>query len=292
MSYKTSALFLFLSLCTQAAIGDLLASKPVYEFKVGDMQGFVRPIGHHHGLIIYGPNNTPVTKLGGCTINLEHYVSAEGHGQFVPRKEELQSYEIGNQTLTIRFKPFEEWQIHASLKYDFSSGKHIDITFSFRFEQDYQDFEAFIASYMHSRVPPLVKTGGRWIRLQPERNWQMFLPKTPQHGEFVLDGRWSWFPGGLKPHLVHSVYDLPVMVTRDENSKYALIQMTDPRECMALSPNNFAPAHDLSLIGHDVKKRETIIIPIRLCYQKIDRLEEVEQLYTQFCRDFSIQLKE
>ncbi len=288
MLRKVIVLSMFLLSWVQVTSGALLGEKPVYEFKAGEMRGFVRPIGHHHGLIIHGPNNTPVTKQGGCTINLEHYVSADGHGQFVPRKEELQTYEIDGQTLTIHFAPFEEWKIHSSLKYDFSSGEHIDITFSFRFEADYNAFEAFVASYMHSRVPPLAKMGGRWIRLQPERGWQMFLPKTPRHGEYVLDGRWGWFPSGLKPHLVHSVYDRPILVTRDENSQYALIQLVDPRECMALSPNNFAPAHDLSLVGHDVKKGETVTVPIRLHYQKIDDMVEVEKLYNQFRKDRAI----
>ena len=68
----------------------LKADQPVFEFRVGEMQGFVRPIGHHHGLVITGHQNQPVTKQGLCTMNLEHYVSADGHGQFVPRKVELQ----------------------------------------------------------------------------------------------------------------------------------------------------------------------------------------------------------
>ena len=280
--------------CTLSLQGaDLLIDRPVYEFKCGEMQGFVRPIAHHHGLVIYGPGNRPITRQGGCTMNLEHYVAAgKLHGNFVPRREELQSYEVGDHVLTIHFAPTEEWKVRSSLQYDFHSDAFIDVTFTFQFDAGYNGFEAFVASYMHSRVPPLVKTGGRWIRLQPERNQQMFLPRTPELGRMVLDGRWDWFTGSLRPHLTEGVYDLPVMVTRDEEEEYALIQMADPRECMALSPNNFAPAHDLSLVGHDVKAGETVTVPIRLLYQKIQNLEEVEKLYQDFCRDREIPLPE
>ncbi|HQO34918.1 MAG TPA: hypothetical protein PLG59_09665, partial [bacterium] len=81
---------------------------------------------------------------------------------------------------------------------------------------------------------------------------------------------------------------LPVLVTRDDETGYALIQMADPRECMGLSPNTFAPAHDLSLVGHDVKSGDEVSVPIRLYYRKIDSMTEVEDLYNQFRKDLGI----
>ncbi|MFH1737927.1 MAG: hypothetical protein ABIH23_02880, partial [bacterium] len=145
--------------------------------------------------------------------------------------------------------------------------------------------------YMQSYVPPLVKTGGIWLRLQPERAWQMFLTKSDEHAALVIDGRWSWFPPSLRPKVVDGVYDLPVLVTLDDDTGYALVQMVDPRECMALSPNTFAPAHDLSLIGHGVKAGDVVTVPIRIQYLKIESMKDVEALYTQFCRDLQIPLE-
>ena len=266
----------------------LQAEHPAYEFRVGEMSGYVRPIGHHHGLIIHGHQNKPVTKQTMCTMNLEHYVSAEGHGQFVPRKVELQSYKVEGQTVTIDFAPTEEWKVRSSLQYDFTPVDFIDVTFTFRFDADYRSFEAFVASYMQSRVPPLVKTGGLWLRLQPERAWQMFLCKTREHAALVTDGRWGWFPPSLQSKVVDGVYDLPILVTRDDDTGYALIQLADPRECMAVSPNTFAPAHDLSFMGHDVSAGDVVTVPVRIHYMKIDSMEPVEALYRQFCKDRGI----
>lgn len=290
---KSILSFLFIWITLNATAADLITDKPVYEFTSGIMRGFVRPLGHYHGLVIYGPNNIPITRLGGCTINLEHYVAADKmHGQFVPRDKVKQSYETAENSITIHFEPYEEWKIHSSLKFDFSSDDYIDAEFTFTFGQDYEKFEAFIASYMHSRVPPLLKMNGEWIRLQPEGNWQMFLPKTKQHGELVMDGRWDWFPDWLEPHVVNEVYDIPVIVTRDEDNPFALIQMIDPSECMALSPNNFAPAHDFSLIGRDVKAGETVKIPVRLVYKELKSMNEIEELYRTFLADHEINLNQ
>lgn len=287
----TALLNLLLGLCvTQANEAEvhLVTERPVYEFKVGDMHGYVRPIGHHHGLIINGHANQPITKARMCTMNLEHYVCADGHGPFVPRKTELQSYRVEGQRLTIDFAPTEEWKLESSLEYDFSSSEYIDVTFTFRFAKDYRNFEAFVASYMHNPVPPLLKTDGIWLRLQPERGWQMFAAKSAEHAKMVEDGRWSWFPDSLRSKVIDTFYDLPVLVTRDDTTGYALIQMVDPRECMGLSPNTFAPAHDLSLIGHDVKEGDVVIVPVRLLYRQIESMDEVEALYEEFLSDRNI----
>lgn len=267
----------------------LRTKEPVLEFQMNEMHGSVRAVHHHHGLVVYGNhNNQPVTKHRMCTMNLEHYVAAGIHGQFVPRKTELQSYKRDELTLTIHFAPTDEWKVESALQYDFRNPDFIDVTFTFKFGADYEDFEAFVASYMQSYVPPLIKRDGAWVRFQPERNQQMFLPKTEAHGEMVFDGRWSWFSSRLVPARIEGVYELPVMVTRDEDTGYALVQLIDPRECMALSINNFAPAHDVSLIGHDVKAGQTVTVPVRIHYRKIERLAEVEELYKRFCEDRGI----
>ena len=62
--------------------------QPVYEFRTAVFAGFVRPAGHLHGVVLsHDALERPITRPGGCLLNLEHYTAVGRTGIFVPRDQ-------------------------------------------------------------------------------------------------------------------------------------------------------------------------------------------------------------
>jgi hypothetical protein len=259
---------------------------PVFEIRWGELRGFIRATGHHHGLIFTeGADGEPITKGRMCTLNLEHYSETGKTGPFLPRKESLHSYEREGDVFTLTVDATDEWPLVSRVRYDLSNEEFIEVTFKFEFQRDFPQFEAFVASYMHRWTPPLIKCSGEWVRPFPEKRYQMFVPREDAVAGWPLDGRWGWFTGSLRPKVSSLRYDIPVMVSRDDATEWSLIQMVPPEMISALSPNTFAPAHDLCLVGRDVKAGETVSVPVRLLYRQVPRMEMVEEWYEEFLQD-------
>ena len=82
-------------------------------------------------------------------------------------------------------------------------------------------------------------------------------------------------------------FPLQVSTLADEppgklSARPVLIQMAEQRNCLALSPNLFAPAHDFSLFGESVRAGDVKHARIRLIYRAPESLEEAEALYQEF----------
>jgi hypothetical protein len=265
--------------------GPVVSDTILYEFDWGELQGFIRAGGHHHGLIItQGAEGKPVTRKRACTLNLEHYSQAGKTAPFLPRDEKLHSHKKEGDTVTLTVAETPEWPLVSTIRYDLSQKDVISVTFTFEFHRDFPQFEGFVASYMADRTPPLIKAGGEWVRPMPETRYQMFIPRNDTFASWPLDGRWSWFPDTLHPIVSKLRYDIPVFVTRDDETQWALIQMVDPEGISALSPNTFAPAHDLCLVGRDVKAGEKVSVPVHLLYRQVERMEQVEEWYAEFLK--------
>lgn len=263
-----------------------LAASTLFDFSRPDMKGYIRATGHHHGLIItQGADGRPVTKDRMCTLNLEHYSETGRSAPFLPRNERLHTFEREGDRVTLIVSATDEWSIQSRVLYDLTHPDHITVTFSFEFQRDFSKFEAFVASYMADWTPPLIKCGGEWMRPFPEKRFQMFVPKDDEVAAWPPDGRWGWFPESLKPKVSGLRYDIPVLVSRDDKSGWAMIQMVDPDGVRALSPNTFAPAHDLCLVGRDVRAGEKVSVPVRLLYRQVERMEQVEAWYGEFLTD-------
>lgn len=263
-----------------------IVDSPIFEIQWNELKGYIRATGHHHGLIFTeGQDGQPVTKGRMCTLNLEHYSETGKTAPFLPRDESLHSHKKEGDIVVLTVAETEEWPLVSTITYDLTHSDYITVTFAFEFHRDFPEFEAFVASYMADWTPPLIKAGGTWVRPFPEKRYQMFVPRDDSVAGWPLDGRWGWFPESLNPIVSPLRYDIPVLVSRNDATQWALIQMVDPERISALSPNTFAPAHDLALVGRDVKKGETVSVPVRLLYRKVERLEQVEEWYEEFLND-------
>ena len=268
----------------------LLNDRPLFEFVTPSISGFIRPYGHMHGLVItHDAEGRPVTDPGKCFMNLEHYEASGQQGLFVPRDQCLHTCKVGADWLEIAFSQTNDWKVLSWIVYQFIAQDTIDITFKFTFGDTFLNFEGFIASYMIPGTnPPWIKMGGIWIQPEVRLNVreQLFIAREKKFMNVVNDQRWDiLFARGYAYRVLREFYDIPVMVTLGNKTlaEPAIIQMIEPEQCFALSPNRFAPAHDFSIIGRDVRAGETISVKARLIYRKINSFQEIEQLYADFC---------
>jgi len=266
---------------------DLPASQ-VYEFTSGKLIGFIRPKGHYHGLILNGDGGAPITRPGTCTINLEHYLSKGKPGAFVPRNVCTTHWEVYSGSLTIHFHRTADWALETSLRYDIKDDGIIDVTFDFEFLESYAGFEAFIASYFYGRRIPLIYADGEWLRPDIKDGEHLFFARDDAAASQIGDGRWEWLRrGNLFATIDPRRYSCPVIVSWDEATKWAFIQMVEKDMCPALSVNTFAYAQDLSLVGRDVNAGEKIQVRARAIYRQIDSPQDALRFYEDFCGEIS-----
>jgi glyoxylase-like metal-dependent hydrolase (beta-lactamase superfamily II) len=255
----------------------------LYEFSAGDLQGFIRPRGDHHGLSLIG-HGKPITKPGLCTLNLEHYCASGICAPFLPRVVSRKFYEVSNGGLTLHFSPTSDWPVNSEITYRPDDDSTVNVEFDFEFIRRFDAFEAFIASYFHGSA--YIHTADGWERPAVGGNEQLFFARDDQGAEQVLDGRWSWLgDAGLVAKLDTRRYQSAILVDWDEESGWALAQMVDPALCPSISTNTFADAQDISLIGRDVMEGERVVARVRVIYRKIGELGILEDEYGEFLKE-------
>jgi hypothetical protein len=265
-----------------------LKALALHELRSGDLWGAIRPLGHYHGLILFGRGGAPITYPGRCTMNLEHYCETGRCGIFTPRDDVSQSYKVGDDWLTIQFAPTEDWKVKSLLTYQVRDAGVIDITFSFDFLADYPMFEAFIASYFHGALLPFVHAGGRWVRPVIEPREQLFFARDDAVAPIVNDGRWHWLTErGSRPALDERRYDLPLTVHFDDRTGWAFVQMVEEAMCPAVSVNTFAYAQDFSIVGQDVITGKPARVRARVIYHQVADLDDLIEDYRRFEKDIA-----
>ena len=264
-----------------------LNENPVYEFRICELSGFIRPRGHYHGLMLFA-RGRPITRPGACTLNLEHYCArGDGSGRFVPRNECRTQYTVGKDRLSIQFQETAQWKVRSELTYQFRADDCIDITFDFAFSRSYERFEAFIASYFYERRIPFLHIGETWVRPQSEPGAQLFFARDDNASTDVVDGRWDW----LRDNKLFAAddgrkYTSPLAVAWNPDTHWALIQMIESAKCPSISVNTFAYAQDFSLIGADVHAGRRISARARILYRKVENLDAVVEWYKDWNTEF------
>ncbi len=277
--------------------------EPAFEINTRELSGFIRPIGEHNGLILSArAAATAITKPGMVTWNLEHYCKTSKGYPFYPRNTAIQGYEQSAPgTFTLKYQPTDEWKVAISDTYSIFKDDRIEVKMELRFEEDYKNFEVFVASYFAPGFQVFLPLAKGWVTPEMEGTEQHFFPRDASARVMIDDGRWNWLAARKYPPVGHDeTYAMPLMVsvfrgTTPPNASplrpeevgakeghWAWIQMTRPEDCLALSPNVFAPAHDFSLLGADVRKGETRTVRARLLWKKLKNLDEIKPLYENF----------
>jgi hypothetical protein len=99
----------------------------------------------------------------------------------------------------------------------------------------------------------------------------------------VGDGRWrELLDAGYGVGVLPGFYEVACLVSGTQAGGAHLLLMALPAVCPQLSPNVFAPAHDLSLIGHDVAAGDELRVPVRLAWRDLTHPQEALAYYQQF----------
>jgi len=262
-----------------------LRGSMLFEFRAGELEGFIRPRGHHHGLSLFG-HGKPITKLGLCTLNLEHYCARGICAPFLPRVVCRKFHDVSERGLILHFSPTSDWPVASSITYRPDGDSTINVEFDFEFIRRFDAFEAFIASYFHS--PAFIRTTDGWDRPSVGNREQLFFARDDGAAEQVLDGRWNWLDdAGLAVGLDDRRYGSAILVDWDQESGWALAQMVDPALCPSISTNTFANAQDISLVGRDVMEGESVKVRIRVIYRKADDLGIIDDEYGKFLKELT-----
>jgi len=258
-----------------------LRNSAAYEFRCKSLFGFIRPSGEYHGLVLFGKDGRPITRPGTCTINLEHYCEEGRAAPFLPRKGCPTYHSVDDGSLTIHFSPTSEWPVDTAITYRPGEGDFVDIDFDFRFGRAFRRFEAFIASYFFDEASAYVRTKEGWRKPSVPSDQQLFFSRDEEAAGQVSDGRWRWLEErGILAKLDPVEYESAMLANWSHG--WAFVQMVDPEECPSISINSFAWAQDISLLGVDVEKGEKRTARIRAAYLPIERLEEIDDLYSAF----------
>ena len=249
-----------------------------YEFQMESLSGFIRPHGGCHGLFLLA-NGASLTRPGMCAINLEHYLSHGNRSAHFHSNDESHC-EVDGDCVSMNFEETDSWRVHTVLTYYLKADDCIDMTFDFKFSRNYGGFEAFVASYVNEQHVPFLNIGQEWIQPHVQPKEQLFFTRDDEASVHMLDGRWDWLQEhGRCANDDGRKYTLPVIVTRNESTNFALIQMIELMRCPAISVNTIARGHAFSLIGEDVRAGERTTARARLFYREVTNLDAVTEWY-------------
>ena len=249
-----------------------------YEFQLDSLSGFIRPHGGCHGLFLLA-NGAPLTRSGMCAFNLEHYLSHDNRSAHFLSSDESHC-EVDGDCVSMNFEASDSWKVHTALNYYLKADDRIDVTFDFKIYRSYEGFEAFVASCFDEQYLPFLNIGQEWIQPHIQPKEQLFFTRDDEASVHMLDGRWDWLQEhGRCANDDGRKYTLPVIVTRNERTNFALIQMIELTRCPAISVNTIARGQAFSLIGEDVRAGEQITARARLLYREVTNLDVVTAWY-------------
>ena len=262
---------------------------PAWRFKCKGLAGYITG-GRQHGIhFTEGADRAPVTRP--MSLNLEHYYAkAQRGGRLLPRfKVDVQSELTKDGTIVLRFAPYENWNVTASITYKFVSEHTVEACFGFEFGQAYQDFEAFISNYFLAPTEPYIHMGGTWTQPQLGDREHRYWVRDDRDASVVVDGRLDEFLGEMEEEYTQEYavpvdplrYDYPIMISPIGGSGWSVVHCVEREMCCNLSVNRTWNAHDFSLIGRGVEQGERVSCRAWMTYAKLESMDDAIKLYGQ-----------
>jgi hypothetical protein len=156
----------------------------------------------------------------------------------------------------------------------------IDAELAFEFAGELSQFEVYFTSYFDPRYVRRVRTNGEWVQPEISPTEQLLIPRDDRVAGRIADGRWAFLKDRVR--LSEGRFDLPVLVSRDEESGWTFVQMVEPGLCTHLAPNRFANGHNLIVGGWDVKPGEKRTVRIRMLIGRGITDADAEKAYERF----------
>lgn len=240
----------------------------------------LRPLGAMHGVVIdkLKEDGSP-TAQGRAFLNLEHYLERGRSAEYLPRELDHVAT-LTRDCLSILFPRPKDWPVESTLKYTFEQPGAIDANLAFSFSGKLSQFEVYFTSYFAPQYQRFVKIGGEWIRPKIGPKEQLLIPRDNKIAGRYADGRWDFLKG--RTRLADYRFDLPIIISRDPKTDWAVAQMVEPGACTHIAPNLFAVGHNFIIGGWDVKKGDKRHACVRLIAGYKLSNEQVEKAYEVF----------
>ena len=270
------------------AAAPVLRPVPLYEFIAGDLIGYVRLSDPERG-IEFSRAQSGKTLPGPSkeVLSLRHYLASGQGGLLVPREEAACKGKIEKQGLAFRYDKVRDWPLTATAQYELLSEGGVDAAFQFSFSHKLNGFEAGVETFM-SRARPAVylHCEGRWQRAVPGPHVQRFYARNQQVAELIADGRWNGLRmAGIALAREPQGYDYPVVILRDELTRWALTYMGLTEQCSSVWVNGAHRTIGFGLIGADVKANSKLTCRLRVLLCRAEKLDDVLPYYRSFVQE-------
>jgi len=261
-------------------------------FDTGVLRGILREGGTSEGLnpIEYATGSLSLAKWPGLLNYYRVFTTNRRYGhnmRDVPSEAEV----IAPDTLRVRWAPCEERPFALAATYRWTAPDTLDVETVVEAKNVLPDFEVFLSSYMVDRFPAasiyVKQADGKaaFVSAAPEfGQWQMF-PRDAAAVKLIQDGRWT-IPPNPVDWAIRPEFAAPLSYRRDPASKLAIIIMTRPEDCFALStPQSNDPHYSLyqSLFGRTLEAGDTARACTRMIVAPLDEAAIIAR-YEEFLR--------
>ena len=263
------------------------------DFDAGRIQGTIRADGAYHGVtrLVDKRTGRQVIDPRYSALNLFKLMSAnQMMGQ--PRQMERASRPIASPSgLEIRWPASEGHTGELVARYEVVAPNAVDLLVTVKLQRSYAGYELFLSSYFDKRFQPHVCLKGRpdkppdWVLPTVSdvfRGTVLVFPRDVHAARLCLDGRWDRderrTPVVQMCPVRHYAHCLAVQA--DPESRLAVVLMSDPRCCYAISTRYHADgdadrlttysAFDLSLFGDNAVPGSELRARVRLAVVEID----------------------
>ncbi|MFP4502912.1 MAG: hypothetical protein ACLFTT_18110 [Candidatus Hydrogenedentota bacterium] len=264
-----------------------------FTFDTGVLRGHLRHGGGSIGLVPmhHVPTETPLANIPGI---LNYYRVFSTNHRYVESMRGLPSSaeKVGTNAVRAHWDAGEEHPYTLDATYVLTQKDTLDLVTEVTAQADLPDFEIFLSSYCGEAF----KTTHVFVQKEEgmadfmaadkiDKVWQMF-PRDDAAVKLIQDGRWT-YPSSPVDWAIRPAYAAPLLYRKDEASGVAIVLMTRPEDCFAVSTPETGEQHYsmyFSLFGTDVKKGETVRAFTRLVVGEFDN-EDVVGLYNEFLED-------
>ena len=240
----------------------------------------LRPVGDMHGVVIekMGDAESPVAR-DRAFLNLEHYLEKGRSAEYLPRRLD-HTVTMSRRYLSIHFPQPNDWPVATRLTYRFHAPATIDARLDFSFSGKLSQFEVYFTSYFAPRYERSIRVNGKWLRPEISPKEQVLIPRDDKVAGRYKDGRWDFLKG--RTRLAQERFDLPVMISKDDETGWTVVQMVEPGACTHIAPNRFAVGHNFIIGGWDVDQGDKRSARVRMIFGKDLSEAAVEKAYEAF----------
>jgi len=263
-------------------------------FDTGVLRGVLREGGASVGLnpIEHTAGSVALAKWPGLLNYYRVFTTKHRHGDTM-RDVRSEAEVIAPDTLRVRWAPCEERPFALTATYRWSAPDTLDVETVVEAKTALPDFEVFLSSYAVDRFP----AAAVYVKLEDGKSgfvaadprfgqWQMF-PRDAAAVKLIQDGRWA-IPPNPVDWVIRPEFAAPLSYRRDPASKLAIIIMTRPQDCFALSaPQSNDPHYSLyqSLFGRTLAAGDTARACTRMIVAPLEEAAIVTR-YEEFRKAF------